>query len=117
MLHGQPTIQHVLSTLLPHYVDTPQLIYSEHYRHSTWTAYTATFILQITAMLNGQPTPQHLLCTLTPCYMDSLHYNIYSPHYRHATWTAYTSTFILYITTILHGQPTIQHYRHATRTA
>jgi hypothetical protein len=84
-------------------------IYSPHYRHGTWTAYTSTFTLHTTAMLHGQPTLQHLLSTLPPCYMVSLHFNIYSPQYRHVTWTAYTSTFTLHITAMLHEQPTLQH--------
>ena len=42
-------------------------IYSADYLHATWTAYNATFTLQIPAMLHGQPTFQHVLCPALPC--------------------------------------------------
>ena len=56
-VRGQPTFQHLLSTLLPCYMDSLHLnIYSSDFRHATWTTYISTITLQIPAMLHGQPT-------------------------------------------------------------
>ena len=60
MLHGQPTMQHLLCRFPPCYMYSLHFnIYSALSRHATWTAYNATFTLQIPTMLHGQRSMQH----------------------------------------------------------
>jgi len=107
MLHGQPTIQHLIFRILPCYVESLHFtIYYSDLSHATWKAYISTFNFDITAILYEQPSFQHLLFRFS---MDSLHFNIYSSDSLHATWTAYFSTFTLQIPSMLNGQPTFQH--------
>jgi len=65
MLHGEPTLQHLLNIFPPCYMDSLHFnIFSADYRHANWTAYISTFTLQNHAMLHEQPKFHHLLAKL-----------------------------------------------------